>query len=257
MKLPAKVKDINEVAANLRGLYKQEGDEYVLRSDDAGVQAAISAITGLTGALEAARREAGELKAAKTVDLSPLSEYGTDPAAIATTVKQTIETLNAAKGDQAKALEQVRKEMSAANTAAIQVKDKEVEALNVQLNAHLVDARIAAAASAHGVDLTMIDPFIRPNVTVMPDANGKRRPVIKDAAGNVMYSTKVAGAEMGIEEYMGSLLEQDRFKVLLPSKAKSGGDAAQSGRTAATKKDVSMTPAQRISAGLAARAAGK
>ena len=259
MKLPARVKDLGEVAANLHGLYVKEGDEWALKSADPGVASAIAAITGLSGALAASRKEAEDLKSSRTVDLSPLSSYGSDPASIAAGVKQTVETLTAKSGDQAKALEQVRKELAAQHVSVIQVKDKEIEALNGQLNKHLVDAQIAASAAARGVDVEMVTPFVRPNVSVIPDANGNRRPVIRDATGNVMYSTKIAGAEMGISEYMDTLFEQDRFKVLLPSKAPSGGAAQQSTthNPVKTAKDVVKTPAQRITEGLAARAQAK
>jgi hypothetical protein len=90
------VADINKVPTDFRGLYveREDGDKkvFALDTENAGVKSAVAAITGLNNALKAARGEVKTLKNGQ-IDLTPLTEYGNDPASIAAKIKETVEGL--------------------------------------------------------------------------------------------------------------------------------------------------------------------
>lgn len=237
---------------NLRGLYRPKADNsgYEIRSDDAGVSSAIAAITGLGGALSASRKEADQLR--NTVpDLSVLKDYGDTPQAIADKIKQTIADLSAKGSEAGAAIERVKHEMAQVHAGALGEKDKAIAGLTAQLHEQLVGAEINRVASEKGVDSDLLRPFIMPNVRVVSDSNGKLKPVVVEADGKtVRYSQKTAGAEMGVGEHVEELLSQDKFKVLVPSKAPVGGGTAQPNRQVQRPGAAPKTSVDKIASGL-------
>ena len=240
------------VPENLRGLYQQASDNsgYEIRSADPGVASAIAAITGLSGALSASRAEADGLRR-NVPDLSALKDFGDTPAAIAEKVQQTIKDLTAKGGEAAAAIDRVKREMGQAHAAALGDKDKVVEQLTRQLHGQLVDAQINKVAADKGVDPDLIRPFVTPNIKVVADANGQLKPVVMESDGKlVRYSQKNAGMEMGVDEAVEELLGQDKFKVLVPSKAPVGGGAQQVNRQVQRPSAAPKSAVDKISAGL-------
>jgi hypothetical protein len=245
------VDKLDVVPENLRGLYKPiEGGGFEQRSEDPGVASAIAAITGLAGALGASRKEAEDAHKA-VVDLTPLKEYGDNPAAIAASVKEAMAGLRDRSGV-AKEVERIRTEMAAAHTVALGEKEKLVSHLTRQLNERLVDAEIDKAAAVAGVDADLIRPHVVSSVRVVADAAGKSKAVVVEPDGDkerVRFSTKTAGAEMNVGERVAELLATDKFKVLVPSKVASGGGAGPVQR-GGVKQVVQKTSAEKIEAGL-------
>jgi hypothetical protein len=246
------VKDLTMVPENLRGLYQPKGDNtgFEIRSTDPGVSSAIAAITGLTGALAASRNEADTFRKA-VPDLSVLKDYGDTPQAIAEKIQQTIKDLSAKGGDAAAAIERVKHEMGQVHQNALSEKEKAISGLTAQLHEQLVGAEINRIASEKGVDSDLLRPFVVPNVRVVADPNGKLKPVVVEADGKtVRYSQKTAGAEMGVGEAVEELLGQDKFKVLVPSKAPVGGGAQQGVRQVQKPGVAPKSSVDKIAAGL-------
>ncbi|RPJ40004.1 MAG: hypothetical protein EHM35_00810 [Planctomycetaceae bacterium] len=246
------VKDLTLVPENLRGLYQSKADNsgFEIRSSDAGVASAIAAITGLSGALTASRTECDTLKRS-VPDLSPLKDYGDTPQAIAEKVQQMIKDLSAKGGEAAAAIERVKHEMGQVHQTALSEKDKALATMTQQLHEQLVGAEINRIASEKGVDSDLLRPFVMPNIKVVSDPNGKLKPVVVEPDGKtVRYSQKVAGAEMGVSEAVEELLGQEKFKVLVPSKAPVGGGAVQPNRQVQRPAQAPKSAVDKISAGI-------
>ena len=254
-----KVAKIDDVPESFRGLYIEAADKsgFELRSNDAGVTAAINAVTGLNAALIASRSEAEAARKANTMDLSPLVEYGTDPTSIATTVKTKLKEMQdmvtqGTKVDVQGQLQKLRDEMSRAHSVELGVQRKTAEDLQTQLESVLVDSQITAAVAVHpGTDPELVQPFVRKFIKVVVE-NGKRRAVVVDSAGNTQFSMKRAGQEMDIAELVESMKKDAKYARLFPSQAPQGGGALPATGSGPRPVTSNLTSADKISAGLAA-----
>lgn len=257
------VDNIEKVPADFRGLYAEhtEGDKktFKLASDNPAVKSAVAAITGLNSALKAARAEAAAAKG-QQIDLTPLSEFGTDPAAIATKVKETIEGLQGQlKGvDVNKIKADLEKPWSQKVTAA-EERAKKAEA-SFHQRVVVGDAK-SAIASAKADELLL--PFVLQSAKVVTKENGELDVVIVDDQGAVRYSG-VTGQPMTIAERVQEMKGIEKFAKLFPSEAPAGGGAAP-GSTSRNPpqtrpgvvKTEDMSPQQKIAAGLSKGLAAK
>lgn len=264
MKILKQIKELTEVDANLRVFYEpnEAGDGYVIRSDEV-TTTAISVISGQQAALTKARNEAAEAKKSGTVDLSALSEFGTDPASIASAVTTKIEELTNAQSEGqravAKRIDEIKKQHSEALAAATASKDQEIAATRQTLNNYMLDTSIMGAASSwQGLNAKLVSPFARQHMQVQ-DIDGKPRAVIVDSDGQPRYSKNPdrAGELMQADELLAEMSEQPDYKQLFPSQQASQGGGATTPKTPVgvrrTNATDNMNPAQKISAGLAAR----
>jgi len=261
-----RVSDINKVPENLRVFYEPDGEEFMLKGADE-VTAAVAVITGQDKALRAVRKEADAAKAASTVDLSPLADFGDSVEGIARTVAAKIDELTeAAKGTEAirGQIETVKREASIAHAKAIEEKDAQIEAINAQVADYIVTTQVHNAASARpGLNAKLIMPFVKPQMAVeVQEVDGQKvkKLVIKDASGQVRYSriSDRAGEPMDVSELLDEMAANEEYAALFPSKAKSGGGTptpgpVQPGIRKSEKTD-GMSSTQKIAAGMAARA---
>lgn len=221
------VEKIDAVPENFRVFYeKKEGDGaegHVLKASDE-VKAAVASITGLNSSLGAARAEAAGLKG-KATDLSALSEYGTDPETILIGIKTKIEEVqatskNSSAKDVERQLEKIKADLAKNNAEAIKQKDVRIDALKGQLYEHLVDSQ-AVAALKDSIDPDLALPFVKRQVKV-DEVDGKYQVHVVDLAKDIRYSG-VTGAPMTINELVGEMKTQAKFKPLFKSQAPGGG----------------------------------
>lgn len=249
------VENIEKVPADFRGLYVEhtEGDKktFKLASDNPAVKSAVAAITGLNSALKAARAEVTAAKGTQ-IDLSPLSEYGTDPAAIATKVKEVVEGLQGQlKGvDVNKIKADLEKPWQTKVTAAEAKAQKAQESFHKRV---VVGDAKSAIASAKADELLL--PFVLQHAKVITKEDGELDVVIVDDQGAVRYSG-VTGQPMTISERVQEMKGIERFAKLFPSEAPAGGGTTPGSTTRVTPtrpgavKVEDMTPQQKIAAGI-------
>lgn len=206
------VDSIDKVPEQFRPLYAQGGDgKFVVDEKFRGVQGAIA---GLNTANKAARTEAATYKS-KVVDLSPLAEFGTDPVSIKAAFDQRVTELTAKGGDKATAVEQVRREMAAANAAAVQAEKTRSEAYRGQLHTILVkNEALSALAEAKGIP-ELLMPFIENQVRVN-EADGQFAVQVLDGKGEVRYSL-TTGQPMTIKELVATMKADAKYGRLFES----------------------------------------
>lgn len=237
---------IDKVPEQFRSLYSEGADGKFLVADQ--FKGVAGAFTGVYKTLKTVREEAAQAKKG-VVDLSPLAEFGADPASIKAKFDERVAELVAKGGDATKAVEKVRGEMTAANKAALDAANAKTTALQNQLYTHLVDSEaVAAIAEAKGtVELLM--PFLKNQVKVT-DQDGKFIVSVIDAAGEQRYSG-VTGSPMTIKELVAEMKANTKYGKLFDSEAAGGtGTPPGSGRRQAPPAKTELTANQRISAGL-------
>lgn len=217
----APVDSIDKVPEQFRSLYAEVDGKPVIDSKFTGIK---EALTGLNTSLKAARAEA---KSKTTVDLSPLAEFGADPASIKAAFEARVADLVAKGGDATKAVEKVRSEMSTANKAALDAEKARTTAYQNQLHTILVEnTALAAIAEAKGLpDLLM--PFIKNQVKVVEE-DGKFVVHVLDGAGERRYSG-VTGQPMTIKELVTGMKADTKYGRLFESDQQQGGGGKQPG----------------------------
>lgn len=213
------VPTLDKVPQDFRGLYKQDGDKFVLDADNAAVKSAVSAITGLNNALKAARKEK-----APTVDLAPLSEFGADPVAIKTKFNQTISDLT----EQIKGVNIPKITEGIANEwkGKVDAAQTEGKALEGQLYEELVTSRATTAIAAEKGDVELLMPFVTKQVKTTR-VNGKLAVQVVDGAGDVRFSG-VTGQPMTVTELIKEMKGQERYGRLFNSESPRGGGSLPS-----------------------------
>lgn len=253
---PVSVPDIATVPAQFQSLYAQvdgKGDFTISQAPE--VKGAVEGLVGLGKALAAARRDADDLKK-KKVDLSPLKEFGEDPASIATTIQGQIKALQdqlAGEGKKKLDLEEMRKSMGDAHG-----KDKEAwaqknAALQAQLFDLLVKKEAVSAVAAQKGDTAILMPFIERSVKVEQLENGSMQVYVVDEHGNKRYSG--TGSLMTVAERVAEMKADKTYAKLFESETKGGGGAPPGGGAGRAKAgaddDADLTPTQKIAKGLA------
>lgn len=249
------VADIATVPAQFQPLYEEtevEGKKsFNLKRDDI-TKGAVEAIVGLNTALKASRAEFKANKG-KAVDLSPLAEYGEDPATILAAFTKTKEELTAKGSDDVKRqIDKIKSDLASGHATELTAAQKRNEALTSQLYGHLVESEaITAIAGAKGVPELLL-PFVKQQVKVN-EADGKLQVMVVDAAGDPRYSG-TSGLPMTIKELVAEMKANTQYGRLFDSEAPAGGGTPPGGPGNPGKpgmKTENMTPVDKISAGLA------
>lgn len=252
------VSSIDSVPEDFRGLYVRDGDEgpFKLNSEDAGVKSAVAAITRLNTSLKASRAEAKANKG-KQIDLSALSDFGSDPDSILEGFNNKIAELNEslkAKGgkDLERQVDKIKQDLAQAHAKDLEGKDNRIGALTGQLHALLVtNEATSALAEAGALDSDLALPFITKQVKV-DETDGNFKVNVVDDAGDVRYSG-VTGQPMSIKELVAEMKGKDKFGPLFKSEApKGGGTPPQGGNNRGAHKvdPQNMSSVDKISAGL-------
>jgi uncharacterized alkaline shock family protein YloU len=257
------VENLEAVPSNFHAFYeKKEGDDaegYALRAD-AVTTAAVASITGLNKSLTAARNDVESVKKSKTIDLSPLSEYGDSVEAIASNIKSKVEELASAKDHNSKSvaerIAQVKKEHGEALAAAVKERDERIASQEKSLHDFMLTSSIqSASAGWQGLNTTLISPFARAQMQVQ-EVDGKPKVVVVGDNGEARYSTMAerAGELMQADELLVEMSENKQYQQLFPSTQAQNGGGAQPKTTpvGARRHDATknMTAAQKINHGL-------
>lgn len=217
------VPKLDDVPEQFRSLYVEKDGQHVVNDSFSGVT---GAIVGLNKSLKAARGEAETYKKGQ-VDLTPLSEFGADPAAIRAAFDARVSELTSKGGDAAKAVERVRAEMTTANKTAMDAMTAKNTALQGQLYHHLVSsAATAAIAEAKGVP-ELLMPFVEKLVKVA-DNDGQFTVQVLDDKGEIRYSG-VTGQPMTIKELVAEMKANSRYGRLFESEQQNGGGGFRPG----------------------------
>lgn len=242
---------LDAVPEQFRPLYAQGQDgKFIVNEAFNGV---VGAVTGLNTSLKAARLEA---KNKTAVDLTPLAEFGADPAAIKTAIDAKLQELQEAAtkgGGDAKAnLEKIKGDLAKGHSDAMTVVNAKVEAYKGQLYGLLVEnSATAAVAEAKGVPELLL-PFIKQQVKVVEE-NGEFKVYVVDGAGDQRYSG-VTGSPMTIKELVAEMKANAKYGRLFESEQQLGGGGKKPGvNTPPRQQGKELSSVDKINAGLAAR----
>lgn len=254
------VNDLNVVPENIRPFYEKADPEteespYVLRQNDPVVASAVALATGLHASLQKERNEHKITKTnAKTVDLTPLADYGTDPASIHEGFNKRVGQLEAQikDGGAVKAqITEMKQEMTQAHQAALQTEQKRVSDLTSQLDTYMINTEIATAAVNYGLNPKLIAPFAREHmkVDVNPET-GQRSVVVLDKSGSTQYSMEYPGELATVDELLQDMSKKQDYKQLFPSDTRSGDGSRRNASRIATTDRAEMSATDKIAHGL-------
>lgn len=215
------VEDISKVPDQFKPLYEQgEDGKYTIAADDR-IKGMHGALFGLNTALKAARGEAKNLRGQK-VDLSPLAEFGEDPATIASTFQAKLDELNTALQEGKKINpDKIRADLQKGFDAEREKITKRNEALTNQLHTLMVDnAATSAIVELKGVPELLL-PFVRQQVKVVEE-DGQLAVTVVDGQGDTRYSS-ATGKPMTIKELVTTMKADQKYGRLFESEALDGG----------------------------------
>lgn len=219
----SELSQLDIVPENMRVFYAQdeESKTWKLR-DDASTKAAVSIISGQQSALKKVRVELDTAKKA-AIDLSPLSEFGEDPQAIADAVKAKItEAAGAAGEDIDRRIAKIKEDLAKGHAADLDKLKTRNGALETQLFNIMGSGAAKAALKEEGV----IDPDLAMHFMLeqlqTTDENGEFGVQVVDAQGDVRYSG-ITGKPMSVKELVAEMKGKDKYKPLFKSEAPQGG----------------------------------
>ena len=202
-------------------------------------------IAGLSKALKAERKN--------KPDLSVLSEFGSDPSTIATTVKGKLSELAEQLAQKANINpEKIKKEFAEKHGEEITKLTKRNEGLQGQLYKLLVDGEATKAiAAAKGIpDLVL--PFVRNSIKVVEEGGGLSV-VVVDSAGDRMFNH--AGQPMSVTELVAKLKVDPTYRRLFDADDTSGGGTrpANPAKSPVKTQQGELSAMQKIQQGLKAQ----
>jgi hypothetical protein len=213
------VETLDVVPENFRVFYTEGETGFKLNSEEPAISVAVASITGLAKSLNAARNDAKNNK----VDLSPLADFGTNPAEIAESVTTRMEELNKQIKDGGKAkidVEKIKAELSSAHSADIEKRQAREQALTNQLYGMLVTSEATTAITANKGIPELLMPFVKDQVQVV-EQDGKMTAYVVDAEGSQRYSG-TTGAPMTINELIMEMKSNKQFGRVFESDTPSG-----------------------------------
>jgi len=212
------VDDLQLVPEQFRSVYIEKDGQHVIGDV---FKPLTTVVGGLAKSLKASRAEA---KAAKgsTVDLSPLSEFGSTPAEIAERFRSTTQTLNdqlAQKGNLDP--EKVKAELRKGFDTELAAKDNQLKTMSGTLQRYLVDSAAATALAEYKGVPDLLLPHIRSQVKVVQ--NGETyNAIVVDSDGDARVSS-VTGEPMTINDLVKEMRSSPVFGRAFESDAPSGG----------------------------------
>lgn len=244
------VESLDKVPEQLRPIFKAGDDgKYVVDESFKGVATIVS---GLNTSLKAARQEARS----KAVDLSPLADFGSDPASIKAAIDAKIEELTKGKsGDVAKQIEAVKTSMAEGFSKEKTKLTARAEALQNQLYTLLVENNATAAIAELKGTPELLLPFVKTQVRVVEE-DGNFKVQVVSPTGEVRYGP--TGQPMTIKELVSEMKSQEKFGRLFDSETPAGNGSrpGQVQRPATPAGNANATPTGKIAAGLGARMRG-
>lgn len=236
------VEKIDLVPEQFRSLYVEKEGKHVLKSDDPSVKGAVEAILALNKALKAER--------VPRMDFTLLKDFGSTPEEIRAKFDELQEQLRTnAKIDPKK----IKEEMAGQFKKDLDTKEARIAALRASLDTHLIDSALKSAIIAEKGDVELLLPFARALMRPM-EVDGRYEVTVVDEKGNARFSG-VTGQAMTSAELIKEMKQNPKYWKLFDSITPSGAGTrpgASSGKGTRSERDLS--PVEKISAGLRARA---
>lgn len=251
------VESLDKVPEKFRVLYGQQAGEDGKFSVTDNFRPIADSINGFNGTTKTLRQQLKE----KNVDLSPLVEYGDNPADIAAKFKEALDAAGANKNqDVTKAVEAAKQGLIAGHTKELEKHNARNQALQTQLYGLMVEnAATAAVAELKGIP-ELLMPFIKNQVKVVEE-DGQFKVQVIGTDGEVRYGT--TGSPMSIKELVTEMKGIEKYGRLFESEQQpnrggggfqpGGGRRPTSGQQPAAEK----SSVDKINAGLAARMRGR
>lgn len=252
------VEDMKTVPEQFQPLYKETEDGKFTLSSEPAVVGAVEAMIGLSTALTASRLEAKDYKG-KQVDLSSLSDWGTEPEAIKTAIATKLDELTAeiAKGKGATLdLDSLKEALAKTHAQEIGAKDVVIEGMRGQIHKELVTNRAQAAIAKAGGNLLLLEPHLNKSIKTVANDKGEFEAQVVDKDGTRRFSG-VTAEHMTIEELVAEMKTKEEFGPCFVSDAPSGGGAKPIGGAPPRLAVDKMNSVDKISAGLTKRRAGR
>jgi hypothetical protein len=247
---PPVVADIATVPSQFAPLYEKTDNGFKI-SDDPKVKGAVEAIHGYAKAVKAARSDADAIRKTK-IDLTPLKEYGEDPATIATSISERIQKLQDEVGKAAKAdVEALRKDLTGHHLKEKESLLQKQNRLREQLCSVFVENTARSAIADLKGDAALLMPFVKERVRVTDNPDGSIAVQVVDETGNRRYNS--ASNDMTIPELVAEMKTSKTFARLFDSEAPRGGGMPPNGGKATPRNDPStLNPQEKVKKGLQA-----
>lgn len=247
---------LDAVPPDVKPFYKQVDGKFALDSENPAVNSAVAMITKMNASLKAARNDANTLKS-KVVDLTPLSEFGSNPEEIQQNVQAKLKELQDSVGKDAKVnLDKIKADLAAGHAKDSEIKDKKIGALTNQLYGLMVESSATGALAEAKGNVKLLMPFIKEQVKVVEE-DGEFKVFVVDKANERRYSG-TTGAPMTIKELVLELKANGDFAGAFASEKASGGGTPPGGANRPNNAGGAGTQAggnstSKIAAGLAKR----
>lgn len=244
------VDSIEKVPEDFRPLYDESADGKFTLSEDPKVVSAVKAIVRFQGALKSSRAEA---KGKTTVDLTPLSAYGTSPEEILAGVNAKMELLETAAAGSKEAklnVDKVKEDLGKAHAIQLGQKDLKVTAYKTQLDKLLISGVAQSAIAELKGDSELLMPHLVGHIQSVEE-DGQFKVFVVDKEKNKRFSG-VTAEPMTIRELVAEFKGSDKYAKLFESEAPSGG-GIRPGSTQGTglaAKGAKMSSTEKIAAGL-------
>lgn len=251
---PESVTDLATVPEQFRPMYAaaEDGKTHSLKKNDATVKGAVEAIIGLGKSLKASRTDT-ENERKKKVDLSPLKDWGEDPASIANSFNAKLKELQdqLAQGGKAKIdLDSLRADMTKAHNKEKEGWETRLKTLKGQLFTVLVENNAKSALAADALDVDLALPFVK-NFIKTVEEDGQVKIYVVDEQDNRRYGPN--GADMTIAELVNEMRISKKYAPLFKSNTPKGGGTppgAGSGRQKAGDDKAEKSSVEKIQIGL-------
>jgi hypothetical protein len=225
----ATVEDLDTVPADFRSFYVEaaDGSGFELRTDDT-VSSAVKTIKGLYRTMTNQRKEVDRIRKDR-VDLSPLSDFGSDPQSIRDEIDARIAELEekskSAGGtdvDVKAELDKLRQKLVAEHTTTLTGLQGELDTSRQQMRQMLIDTQISSALAGKAIDIDVAKRVYRDRFDMISDEEtGKHRLVVKDEDGAILTNI-TDGSETTPEQFFAEQAKDERMAFLFKSEAPSG-----------------------------------
>jgi len=266
------VDTVDIVPEEFRPLYAEDKTEgkFILRPEVAPLAESFTAVSKKYNDLSRARKEDNAKDAARRTSLKALSDtfselgwdLGDDETKLPEIVKSKVsEIMDQVKGGKEVKLniEAVRKDFEKKMGDLATKKDGEIAAMKTSLEKYMVNAAAASTLSAAGTvekGVEFLMPHITKAVRVVQDDNGEYAVRVVDGDNNVRFDSR--GNPMAISGLVEEL--KQTFPMAFRSANANGGSGKppdSSNRGKAQPTNQTMTPNQKIAAGLSGIMKGK
>jgi len=213
--------DGSKIPEEFKSFYAKNDDgTFNFKGDDPVVSTAVSALTGMNSALVKERAITADLKKNR-IDLSVLSEYGSDVQSIAEGIQTRMDAMKNDGGQEAaKKMENMKTAMAQEFNAKLNASDKRNEALQSQLYDQLVTTKAVSAISEHKGNAKLLMPFVKQQVQVK-EVDGTMVETVVDDNGAPRFNG--TGLPMTVSELVKDMKASDDYAPCFASESRKGG----------------------------------